>query len=202
MSLVGPASSDVPVSKATWQPEGPQKPRGSPPRARSRMETCQNPGFVTGAQVRGELIRSSRTSPNRISLCSLSPLAKKTEKRLRVSIPFLTIMSKKEKSCASASCGRPSPRMPSKGTSLNGSSLSFVAVMKFILEHKPEMQTLSLLNTPVTCPVPKVMVTESRGRLCPPLLLALALLPLALLPPLLLPPPLLPLLPLLLLGRP
>mmetsp|Transcript_80709 Transcript_80709/g.210527 ORF Transcript_80709/g.210527 Transcript_80709/m.210527 type:complete len:254 (+) Transcript_80709:425-1186(+) len=157
----GPASSDVPVSRAAWQPD-PQMFMDSPLKAISCMATCQKPGLATGTHESGPAMCSSRRSPKRTSLSSsLSSSAKNTEKRPRRRRPSFTSASTREKPCSSDSRGRARPRMPSKGTSLKGSSLSLVAEMKFMSAHMKPRQTASLAKWPDTWPVPKVMVTES-----------------------------------------
>mmetsp|Transcript_147171 Transcript_147171/g.472735 ORF Transcript_147171/g.472735 Transcript_147171/m.472735 type:complete len:242 (+) Transcript_147171:405-1130(+) len=173
MSREGPASKAVPVSKAAWQPDR-QSPRGVLPKARSRIATCQYPGCETGSHESGASNRSSRTSPNSTSplgrpsppSISSPPLSrsKKTENRPRLSKPAVIRESTKVNFCASANCGKASPRMPSKGASAKGSSLSLVAVMKLSRVQRSLRQTRSCSKTPVTSPVPKVTVTESRCR--------------------------------------
>mmetsp|Transcript_20021 Transcript_20021/g.58133 ORF Transcript_20021/g.58133 Transcript_20021/m.58133 type:complete len:205 (-) Transcript_20021:278-892(-) len=133
------------------------------PTSMSFISTCQYPFSVTGAQYNSLAMRSRRYSPKVISLCSPS-LPKKTPNKLSLSVPEFTSRSTIEKCGPSAICGKERPRMPSKGTKLNGSSLSSVAATKFALQQTlpcPK-QTLSRTYTPLISPVPKVIVTTSR----------------------------------------
>mmetsp|Transcript_87580 Transcript_87580/g.272177 ORF Transcript_87580/g.272177 Transcript_87580/m.272177 type:complete len:233 (+) Transcript_87580:282-980(+) len=159
---VGPAIKDVPVSTATWQLPWHNSWRLSP-MVMSCISTCQYPGFETGTQKRSPAMRAALYSPKVISLSSLSEAPKNTEKTLDLRTLSRIMQSRMLKCGPSDICGRLSPRMPSKGTRLKGSSDSSVAATKSPCVQMLPTQMSSLMKTPLISPVPKVMVTTSRS---------------------------------------
>merc|ERR1719454_1337830 len=109
------------------------------------------------------LNRSGLYSPKEISLGSSSVAPKKTEKRFSLSTFCLIMQSTRLKASPSLICGSARPRMPSKGTREKGSSDSLVEATKSPVAQMSPTQILSLTNTPLVSPVPKVMVTTSRS---------------------------------------
>merc|ERR1719238_2528555 len=158
----GPAKRDVPVSTATWH-FSPQSFWTFLSKVTSSIATCQYPAVVTGAQMMSPVKRSVLYSPNEISLGSSSVAPKNTEKRFSFKTFCLIMQSTRLKLSPSLICGSASPRIPSNGTSENGSSDSLVDATKLPLAQMSPTQILSLTKTPLVSPVPKVIVTTSRS---------------------------------------
>mmetsp|Transcript_48160 Transcript_48160/g.148760 ORF Transcript_48160/g.148760 Transcript_48160/m.148760 type:complete len:229 (+) Transcript_48160:143-829(+) len=162
MTLVGPASWEVPVSTATWQSA--QRPCFLLLMAMSSICTCQYPVCRdTGCQNMSEAMCSVLMSPKVISELSMSESERKTEKRGRFNASLLTNLSMMLNSGPCDIFGNASPKTPSKLKEVKGSSVSSVAPTKRTLVQRLPMQTSSCRKTPLISPVPKVMVTTSRS---------------------------------------
>mmetsp|Transcript_46789 Transcript_46789/g.141939 ORF Transcript_46789/g.141939 Transcript_46789/m.141939 type:complete len:226 (-) Transcript_46789:78-755(-) len=162
MTLVGPASWEVPVSTATWQSA--QRPCFLLLMAMSSICTCQYPVCRdTGCQNMSEAMCSVLMSPKVISELSMSESERKTEKRGRFNASLLTNLSMMLNSGPCDIFGNASPKTPSKLKEVKGSSVSSVAPTKRTLVQRLPMQTSSCRKTPLISPVPKVTVISSRA---------------------------------------
>mmetsp|Transcript_48130 Transcript_48130/g.105055 ORF Transcript_48130/g.105055 Transcript_48130/m.105055 type:complete len:227 (-) Transcript_48130:243-923(-) len=160
MTLVGPASWEVPVSTATRQSS--QIVCILPSKVMSSICTSQYPAVpVTGTQKSSEAMWSSLTSPKVISDVSASESERNTEK-----IGFCnTECTDKRfimlKLSPWAMLVKAKPSTPSKAKDAKGCLLSSVEEMKAPTEQALPTQMLSSRQRPVMCPVPKVIVISS-----------------------------------------
>mmetsp|Transcript_92015 Transcript_92015/g.286846 ORF Transcript_92015/g.286846 Transcript_92015/m.286846 type:complete len:208 (-) Transcript_92015:76-699(-) len=172
MSLVGPAMTPVPVSKAAWIPWAPQMFSLAESTAMSLRVTCHSPVSVleSGCQTMySELMRLSEAAPNVTSESSSSPsLASHTAKRLLSRAPALAKLPRKLKFAARDAPCKPRPNIPSYGSKLNGSSdISAASTRPALVQSSPPRprQTVSCTGRPVRLPVPTDSLTASPSAL-------------------------------------
>merc|ERR1719401_2863601 len=161
MTLVGPASCEVPVSTATWQFW--QRDWGLLLMAMSPISTCQYPvGLETGSQNIADAMCSCLMSPKVISELSISESDRKTENSGCFNALLVTKWSITLNSGPCDICGSARPSTPSKLKEVKGSSVSSVAPTKRTFVQRLPMQTSSCKKTPLISPVPNVTVISSR----------------------------------------
>mmetsp|Transcript_5670 Transcript_5670/g.8009 ORF Transcript_5670/g.8009 Transcript_5670/m.8009 type:complete len:226 (-) Transcript_5670:276-953(-) len=160
MTWEGPANWEVPVSTATrqsWQMDC-----LLPSMVMSSMRTSQYPLVPeTLTQNKSDAICSGFVAPKVTSDFSSSESDRKTEKIgcfKRLSLSSLP-MALKSSPCAI--CGRARPSTPSKLKLSKGLDDSSKEEIKWPIEQAPPMQIMSWMHSPVTLPVPNVMVISS-----------------------------------------